>query len=157
MTKQIPLTQDKFALVDDVDYDFLMQWKWCFLSDKKEGGYAIRKGKTSHILMHRIVNKTPLSFETDHRDGNKLNNQKDNLRNCSKSQNNGNRKRYNKKRIGKYKGVYWIEKIKKWKAKLSINYKEIHIGYFDREEDAALAYNFESMKYFGEYSRQNNV
>jgi len=77
--KKIQLTQGHFTLIDDEDYDFLMQWKWCYSGH----GYAMRselisringKRKQNQIYMHRIINKTPRGAITDHIDGDGLNN-----------------------------------------------------------------------------------
>ena len=78
--KQIPLTQGKFAIIDDKDFEYLNQWKWTY-----DGRYAIRSvaftvGKRSKIYMHRIILNTPVGMDTDHIDMNRLNNQRLNLR-----------------------------------------------------------------------------
>jgi len=72
--KRIKLTQEKVALVDDADFEFLNQWKWFY----HQTGYA----KSCHRYMHRLINKTPKGFHTDHINRNKLDNRKSNLRYC---------------------------------------------------------------------------
>jgi hypothetical protein len=78
--RQIPLTQGRFALVDDHWFDYLSQWKWHY-----DGKYARRhtprvNGKQGNVLMHRVIAKTPEGKFTDHRDGDELNNLESNLR-----------------------------------------------------------------------------
>ena len=90
--KQIPLTQGKFTLVDDEDYDFLMQWKWCALKCGSNF-YAVRpetrtdNPKRKHIRMNRVLANTPDDLVCDHIDRDSLNNQKINLRNCTMKNN----------------------------------------------------------------------
>lgn len=93
MSKQILLTQDKFAIVDDEDFEYLNQWKWKLSTN----GYAIRcpsNGKTEDgrykyttIRMHRVIMKPSFGFETDHINFDRLDNRRSNLRNVTKDEN----------------------------------------------------------------------
>jgi len=75
--------KDKYAIVDDEDYETLSVYKWQYTSN----GYAKRKyGKTS-LLMHRVIAKTPKGLVTDHLNHNKLDNRKSNLRVCTQMDN----------------------------------------------------------------------
>lgn len=155
--KQIPLGQDKFALVDDEDYDYLMQWNWHLKTPKNNENtcYATRKDGNKSIKMHREIMKFPLS-RIDHKDRNGLNNQKDNLRKCTHAQNMRNRR----KKSGcssQFKGVTWCKELQKWKGKITFDGKIIHIGYFDNEIDAALAYNVKAIELFGQFALLNEI
>lgn len=154
MTKQIPLTKGKFALVDDEDYEYLMQWKWYFHQLRKESGYAARMLLGKKMWMHRLINKTPTELKTDHIDGDKLNNQKKNLRNATALQNNYNSLK-RKNTSYKYKGV--TRHGNKWKSRIRANSKNIYIGLFFTEEEAALAYNEAALKYHGEFAGLNKI
>jgi hypothetical protein len=73
--KKIPLTQGKFAIVDDEDFEYLNRWKWYFAPV----GYATRgdghgRGNRTVVYMHRVVNKTTGGLVTDHINRNKLDN-----------------------------------------------------------------------------------
>jgi len=160
--KRIPLTQGKFALVDDWWFEFLNQWKWSYqkvLSKSKEFEYAIRTvqagKKISRVYMHREVLNTPKGMETDHINGNGLDNRTENLRICTTSQNQSNRHAVTG--TSKFTGVSWSEAAKKWKGGIKKNYKQIHLGYFDSEEEAAQAYNQAAIEVFGEFSRLNEI
>lgn len=87
--KLIPLTQGKFALVDDEYYEYLHQWKWC-AHRQKHTFYAVRNivsnGKKKTHAMHRELLNSGILY-IDHKDGNGLNNQRDNLRIASRGQN----------------------------------------------------------------------
>ncbi len=94
--KLIPLTQGKFAQVDDEDYDYLNQWKW-YTTKNHKTFYAARhiriNGKQKLIYMHRVIMNIIKGYKTDHIDHNGLNNQKYNLRICTCQENNRNRKK----------------------------------------------------------------
>lgn len=161
--KKISLThtQGKFATVDDIDYEFLMEWNWYF-----DGDYAVRHSHKSEgsikrrtILMHRVVLSQKLGHsdfeETDHKNQNKIDNQRSNLRPASSMQN----KRNTKVRQGssKFKGVNWHKSHKKWQVQIRFEGKLKHLGHFTDEIKAAKAYNKAASEYFGEFARLNPV
>lgn len=152
--KVIPLTQSKVALVDDRDYDFLSAFKWVAQKEEKTW-YAAKRvwigNKWTLALMHRMILGFP-KIEVDHRDGNGLNNQRDNLRIATKGQNQHNR-RLGKNNKSGFKGVY--PRHGKWFSQISCNNVQRHLGSFDRAEDAAKAYDAEAIKLFGEFARTN--
>ena len=156
--KKIPLSKGKFALVDNKDYAFLTQWKWHYISP----GYAARNSKMvdgvrpSKILMHREINKTETGMDTDHEDNNGLNNQRFNLRDSTRTQNNTNSaKRKNK--TSKFKGVCFCKRSKKWKSRIQTVNGNINLGDFKNEKLAAKAYDAAAEKYFGKFARHNGV
>jgi hypothetical protein len=158
--KEIPLTQGQVALVDDEDYVYLNQWKWHAIKAK----YTYYANRTLHfddgtvvsIRMHRQILGVPQNKETDHIDGNGLNNQKSNLRICNYSQN-----QYNKRGWGTsgYKGVSarMDNHTNPYRAYISIGGRLVHIGSFPSIEEAALAYNNEAIKHFGKYAKLNVI
>lgn len=149
----IPLTQGKVAIVDDSDFDWLNQWKWCAFSNYSGGKrYAIRSASPK-LLIHRLILSPPKGYESDHIDGDGLNNQRVNLRVCTTSQNQQNR--INQKGISQFKGVSWHKLTGKWQVRICLNGKFLHIGLFNSEIDAAKAYDSAALKYFGEFARLN--
>lgn len=132
--KKIKLTQNKYALVDDRDFEWLSQWSWCY-----SHGYALRATNAGdRIYMHRAINDTPKGFETDHINRDKLDNQRMNLRTVSRAQNSMNHPAH-KNNITGIKGVNWSKNAKKYYARIVINRKKIHLGYFDDIETATKA------------------
>lgn len=114
------------ALVDDEDYEALNSFRWCAY---KHGNtfYAARSimsnGKKSTIRMHQMILR---GTGIDHIDGNGLNNQKSNLRFCTKSENAMNMRKH-KNTTSIYKGVYFNKHAKKWQADITINGKIIYM------------------------------
>lgn len=160
--KEIQLTQGQVALVDDADYEWLNQWKW-YAHKNKVGNsfYAIRNeyanGKQTGIKMHRfILGVTDTDVFCDHADLDGLNNQRYNLRKCSRIENGRNRPQ-RKGATSTYKGVSFKAAHKKWVAQIRPEGKPVHIGYFEREVDAAVAYNNAAKKHYGEFALLNNV
>jgi hypothetical protein len=147
--KEIKLTKGFVTMVDDEDYEKLMRHKWQCCIDKYNV-YAHRTqwyGKTERklIIMHRfIMGLTNEKLEIDHIDHNGLNNQKSNLRICTKRENQYNRFSKNGS-YSKYIGVSYNKshkeslKTKRWNANIRINYKLIFIGCFNTEDEAAIA------------------
>lgn len=155
--KEIRLTKGQIALVDDADYDFLNQWKWCALKLKKVY-YATRaegpKRKRIFILMHRQIMNTPSGLQVDHIDHNGVNNQRSNLRNCTIQQNRANRTSFGS---SQYLGVsvYKEHGVKRIKAGIQKDGRSVHIGLFKTEEDAAKAYDEKAREMHGEYANLN--
>jgi len=101
--------------------------------------------------MHNLIMGTKL---VDHKNGNGLDNQKNNLRNCTNQQNHMNR-RPKKNCTSKFKGVCRFKKDLKWTAVIKFNRKQIYIGIFGNEEDAAKAYDKKAKELFGEFAYLN--
>lgn len=152
--KKIELTQGKVALVDDSDYELLSQWKWHAVKDK-DAFYARHsvKGKKG-IRMHRMIMDFPNIGMIDHKDGDGLNNQRDNLRVCTNTQNLRNMKP-RKNTSSKYKGVSYYSRDDNWIGRIGVKNKSRHLGYFESELEAAIIYNITARRYFGEYARVN--
>jgi hypothetical protein len=149
--KEIKLTKDKFAIVDDEDYEWLNQWKW--FSHKSE--YAVRNirknGKRNMLFMHSVILNPPNGMFTDHINRNKLDNRRCNLRICTKSQNTINSRTRSDNKSG-IKGVCWKKDNHKWVAQISHLGGSRHIGYYKNKQDAANAYASKAREIFGEFA-----
>lgn len=157
--KKIPLSQGKFALVDDADFEVLSAFKWSVYNDNHTF-YAKRtvprdaSGKYKVILMHReILGDECDGLDTDHIDCDGLNNQRSNLRPCTRSQNLCNQRRLSKNTSG-YKGVDWNKQTGKWRARIRFNGKRHHIGYFTDLAEAHAARNAAAERMHGEFARE---
>jgi len=90
----------------------------------------------------------------DHINGNTLDNRKNNLRICSRTENSRNTKLSKNNSTG-YKGVTYYKRDGKYVAKITVDRKRIHIGYFTTLIEAATAYDLMARKHFGEYANIN--
>lgn len=154
------------ALVDDDDYEWLNQWRWCAYEDRNIT-YAIRTyvdkdNRQSHTTsMHRqILGLTDPKIKCDHRDHDGLNNQRSNLRVATHAQNMANL-RPRKNTTSKYKGVKAVEYKSEsrhtinWHASMKINGACTHLGSFKTEEEAAIAYDEAAKIHHGEFANLN--
>lgn len=149
--KFIKLTQGKETIVDDVDFVILNKYKWYYhqgyaTRSKRVGSRKLNKSIT--IRLHREI--LPTTKEIDHINGNTLDNRRCNLRICTRQQNNFNRINYSK---NKFKGV--DRRNNKWRARITFNKKQIHIGYFDSETEACDAYNKKALELFKDFAKLN--
>ena len=160
--KEIKLTQNQVALVDDEDFEWLDQWKWCARYDSSgKRFYAYRVVDCKNISMARLIINCPDHLITDHKDLNSLNNQRENLRACTQSQNLQNRnKPCNRNSASQYKGVYWRKDRNRWRADITLRdmfnqrYTK-YLGCSKIEEKAALMYDKAAFEEFGEFARLN--
>lgn len=159
--KEIPLSQGKVALVDDEDYDFLMQWKWS--AWRSPGGrgiwYAVRNSQKGEgvsrrcIRMHRVV-ASMMGYDgmVDHHDDDGLNNRRQNLRPCTMAQNIA-AARYGDGSASGFRGVR--RRGNRWEAYMKSSGKQINLGRFDSPEEAARAYDEAARATWGEFARPN--
>jgi hypothetical protein len=134
-------------------------------SNKRKAGNALRsitgKGYLSGRIngrtyrVHRLVFLYFHGFmppQIDHIDGNRQNNQIENLRKATSAQNNQNRVATGATKI---KGVVWHKQSKKWVASICINRKSVHLGSFEKIEDAAKVATDARKKLHGEFAKGN--
>jgi hypothetical protein len=156
--KKIKLTQNKFALVSDIDYAYLNQFKWYSLHIR-DVFYAVRKVNKKTILMHRVILER-MGFtnfkQGDHRDRNSLNDQRRNLRVATHGENQQNKNKQCNNTSG-YKGVIWDRVHGKWLARIKVGGLVKCAGSFTNKLDAAKAYNDAAKKYHKEFARLNPV
>ncbi len=154
--KEIPLTQGQVALVDDQDYEELSRHKWSAFKSGKTW-YARRGfGPRSHqkqVYMHQQILNPPPGLQCDHINGDGLDNRRCNLRVCTQSQNQHNRRLQGG--TSEFKGVHWYKAQNKWRAKITHNGKRYHLGAFPDETDAARAYDNAAREFFGKFARPN--
>jgi HNH endonuclease len=159
MKIEIPLTQNKVAIIDKEDAELISNYKWYA---NKRGGtfYAltnVRKpdGKRTILSMHRLLLSNPIGIWIDHRDGNGLNNCRSNLRLVTGSQNQANSRLRVDNKSG-FKGVCWNRQVGKWQVYITVKGNRIHLGLFDDKEKAGSIYDKAAEKYFGKYAYTNN-
>lgn len=152
--KNINLSKNKIAIIDDDDFINVSKYKWFFHSK----GYACRNErvgkKKNNCFMHRFILGAKNGEQVDHINRNKLDNRKVNLRICSNSQNQMNSK-LRKDNTSRCKGVSWHKIHKKWQSKIFFNGKDYWLGYFHDKKDAIKIYKKEAMRLFGEFANFN--
>lgn len=155
----VVLVNGGVSVVDELDFGWLSRWRWYF-----NGRYAIRTGlkrdgeKQVGIFMHRqILGVVGSEVHVDHINHNPLDNRRENLRLCSRSQNQSNRL-LTAGSLSGFKGVSYLEGHKTpWQARVNINGKQEYLGCFATKEQAALAYNEAAKQHFGEFACLNEV
>lgn len=153
---EVKLTRGLVTIIDAEDLELVSQYKWC--ATRCVGGntdYATGRYEGKNALLHRVLLDAPDGMDVDHKNHNGLDNRRENLRLCTRSENLRNcRKR--KGCSSEYKGVskYKAARLKPWQATIQIN-KKIHTRCFFTELEAALWYDEMAREHFGEFARLN--
>lgn len=137
--------QHAIAFVDDEDYDRLSKFKW-HLNDGRPAR-SLSWGGTVYMSQDVLGKKE--GCEIDHINRNKLDNQKTNLRHCTHAQNGKNRSNNTGRST---KGVSFHTTKEVWQAYIRVDYKLIHLGYFNTQEEAKAAYQIAAIEHFGEFA-----
>jgi hypothetical protein len=148
---------DPRIIVDDEDRKLLVKYTW---SIHPKLGYPMayigggRKNCTV-VTMHKfLMGDPPAGHSWDHKNGNKLDNRRCNLRPATPSQQGMNKKVQRNKIHSQYVGVTWFRRDSKWKAQIMLHGKNYHLGYFHDEYEAHLAYIKKRDEFFGEFARK---
>jgi hypothetical protein len=150
--KQIQLSDNRgVALVDDEDYERVSAHRWAL----EHLGYAQTYINRKAVFMHRFVMGAGKGEIVDHANRNKLDNRRENLRFCTKAQNNINSPVGPRSTTG-FKGVYVTDrKARPYRAHIVVNNKQLYLGEYPDLISAARAYDEAAKKYFGEFAWTN--
>lgn len=160
MAKQIPLTRGLFAVVDEADFAALNRFRWHAVPKSTGktgvGWYAKRMGRKGtdeprNVYMHRAITGVGASQEVDHRDGDGLNNRRQNLRPASRAQNCANTRRP----TASFRGVSWDKAGCKWRASIQVSGRRYGLGAYKDPVDAALAYDEAARRLWAEFAVVN--
>lgn len=154
--KLLPLSQGKFAQVDDEDFEYLNQFKWSYNHGYAKRGIKIN-GKWTGIRLHQEIMKPVNGISIDHIDRDGLNNQRSNLRLCNQSQNNMNQCKQHKFTSSQFKGVSYHNGCKLWTSNINLDGKRYHLGTYKTQESAAISYNHMAKELYGKFARLNVV
>lgn len=145
--QRIYIGYDKWALVDDQDFDLCGMYSW-----RCTNGYAIaiERGTQKTVLLHKLIaERMGIVNIADHKDRDRLNCQRENLRESTYSQNGANASVSRNNKLG-VKGVHWRKNS--YTACITVNGKSIHLGNFNSVEEASAAYQNAANYYFGEFA-----
>ena len=149
--KTVPLVNsDLCAIVDDADYQLVRKYNWYLLK-----GNTTNYAKTgSHTYMHRVISGAPRGMDTDHWNHDGLDNRRQNLRICTKSENHRNKNRHRDSR-SPYLGVSKRKNANRWESAIMVNRKRLYLGLYKTAEEAARARDAATLKYYGDRSPLN--
>ena len=140
---------DKVILVSDCDYEYLAQFKWNYR--ESDTGITIRrKTYRKSIVMWREIMGFPVGLDVDHRNHDRLDNRRENLRVSTRSQNQANRSLNKRGTRTNIKGVRLLRG--KYEVTIGKDGKDIYVGRFDTVETAKLAYRAIAALYHGEFA-----
>jgi len=150
--KKIPLTQEKFALVDDKDYDWLSRYKWSYVKGGNTG-YAKRSVwiKENRSYRSRSMQVEILEAKKgdicDHIDGDGLNNTRENLRIVDHSANSANRLNIKNHNKHGFPGIWKVGNS--FCARIILDKKNLYLGTFYTAEEAAICYKEKFKSIYG--------
>lgn len=156
----VPLTRGLYSVIDSDMNESISAHNWNAVRSRStfytQRAVAGSNKTGEYTSIHRTIMglKRYDKEQVDHRDGNGLNNMRENLRICSAHENSMNRKpNYNKKIT---KGVGFVKRGRgRWRARIRLNGKLYHLGYFDAEKQAGEAYREASKLLHGAFGRSN--
>jgi hypothetical protein len=150
LSKEIILSQGKVAIVDDELFEWLNRFNWHYANVE----YASGNIDGERIFMHRLIMDAPKGIEVDHKNRNKLDNRKENLRLCNSKENKRNIKKKNKD--SEYHGIRRDKTGEKWSVSIRTDEGIMRVGTFTDKVAAANARNYYAKIYHGEFAFLND-
>ena len=160
--KKIKLTQEKFAIIDDEDFERINKRKWFAHNQKRRRGKsfwrACRMAGTSRknrwvVPMHREILNYFGDKVIDHINGDELDNRKNNLRICTIQENVSHRIGLSKNNTSGYRGIYKMkgQRIKKWTFSITQCGKKYNGKYFKTAQEASSAWKIKAKEIFKKF------
>jgi hypothetical protein len=158
---EIDLGKGNTAVIDDEDAGLVAGFKWYPMKTKEGKVYAagwkhLPPGRF-FVHLHRLIADARPGEIIDHIDRDPLNCRRNNLRRVTRQQNIWNTGPARKQRTSRYKGVFFCGRAGRFRARIVYNRRQIYLGFFDSEEEAARAYNTKAAELFGEFAYLNPV
>lgn len=152
--QKIQLTKGQYTLVNENDFRKLSQYKWCVINSSGKF-YAGRNqkidGKFRTVLMHRVILGAKPGQIVDHRNGDRLDNRRSNLRFCTASESVQNRGKMKNNKSG-FKGVHLNRRLNKYEALITKDHKTHYLGVFKTAKSAGQAYARAAKKLHGNFA-----
>lgn len=154
---------ETYCIIDADDAPLALLYKWTITKGGSSGsrnhppyvrGVDRTGNKAKYVRLHRLIMNAKPDEHIDHINGNTLDNRKSNLRVVTPQENQAN-SRKKSAASSKFKGVAWSKPCNKWRAYININRHQIHLGTFETELEAAMAYDKKAKELFGEYAYIN--
>lgn len=142
------------ALIDRADFDLITFASW----QLHDCGYATTNGtvngKRRKVYMHRVIADARGLGEVDHHNNQRLDNRRQNLRPATRALQTANSSRRSDNTSG-YKGVDKPSTYRRWRARIVVDGRQVHLGLYDTSEDAARAYDAAAVDAWGEFACPN--
>lgn len=155
----VPLNRGYVAIVSPEDAEAVKARTWHCKIDPTGRAYAVghvpgsgKRGRQER--MHRFILGAKAGWLVDHKDGDGLNNTRENLRVCVSAENARNCRKYSRARTSKFKGVC-LQPDGRWRAQICVAYHKINLGSYTTEIMAARVYDAAALEHFGEFARLN--
>jgi hypothetical protein len=157
--RRIYLGEGEWTILEPADYYRLNDFSW-YLMGKNDKFYVVRTAKVGNgryktVSMHREIMNAPRGRMVDHKNCDSQDNRRENLRFATPAENVRNRSKTRSKTSSRYIGVCRDKKRNRWAAHLKHNNKDIWLGRFDNEIEAAKAYDEAAKEYHGEFAHLN--
>ncbi len=151
--KLVPLSNGDFAKVEDDDFEWCAGYHW----HRTSTGYAYRQerqadGRLKNIRMHRELTAAPSGMDVDHINGDRIDNQRGNLRLATRSDNLKNKTKRRSDNKSGVTGVFRHATEPKWTAQIHIAGKAKHLGLYAEFDDAVRARRAAELLHYGEFA-----
>lgn len=160
----LKIYNDVEILIDQEDVERVLKvlstscmWRYNPTHKQVYGLCKTNKGKRYLHLSRVVMQCYDVLLEVDHKNHNRFDYRKSELRVCSRQENSFNRRKTKSSTTSKYKGVSFYKLRGTWTAQIQLNGKSIYLGRYTREEDAALMYNIAAIKYHGSFASLNII
>ena len=137
-----------WVTIEATDLPLVAEHRWC----RTRSGYPVTRSKGRVVYLHRLL--VPGDFQVDHRDRDKTNARRENLRTCGPLENARNTSLGKNNRTG-FKGVSRSTNGRPWRSRIMVNRREIGLGRFDSAEEAARAYDDAAARFHGGFASPN--